>query len=322
MSMKTMIGVLLISFALLLTHCTAYAGGPLMFDPALSNLFNIYSPSFAVENGTPTLYTGGWLTSEECRFGGSKLGDCEDAIYRSELTDTWSWPVKVFAIPGHHVNDPSVIIPPSTEGVDRSWWRYMYYTIAPAAANAGLAGTPLHIALATQATSGAPWEARGVVLGMPEQTDGCGAWMPSALVMGDEIWVYYNLGDPCYSDGRTLYLTKFKANGWEQISTVRVQIPFPIANPDVSRFRDGLQLWGDSAYGIARLVSDDWGLSFYVPEGTTLPAIAVTSTWTSIHTPHCWPFFDGFAWCFWAESKSPEVFQFDTIRTQLMWYEK
>jgi hypothetical protein len=304
--------------AALVAHIGAAVSGPLAFDPALTGLHNIYSPSFVVEGGTPTLYLGGWLTPDECRFGGAQVGDCEDAIYRSELTDHWSWPVKVFSLLGYHVNDPSVIRPPSTDGVDRSSWTFAYVTVVGAHDGAP---RPNWINLLVQSGPDQPWWNAGTVLGDLQQTDGCGAWVPSALVVGDEIHVYWNRGEPCYSDGRTLYRTRFAANGWQQIDTVQVNIPFPTTNPDVSFFRGGLQLWSNSGYGLTRMVSDDGGLSFTIPEGQPLPAIT-GEPGHALNSPTCFSFWDGFCWLLWAEAESGVSTEFHTIRARLLWFEE
>jgi hypothetical protein len=206
----------------------------------LSGLYALYS---ADPLGTDKLYVGGW-DSSSAQDGCSSSSQPCDRIYRSVKSGgTWGTPVQNFAINGKSVNDPSIVAPPSTDGVDRSAWLYMYYTIIDYAHYAYPASTQYNeVGFASSVDGGATWTDHGVVIGLSNgltwNGQSCGAWSPSAIVVGSEIYVYYVSNSQC---GIQIGLTKLNANGWQINSSGFVSLPSGIylANVDVKRRPNG-----------------------------------------------------------------------------------
>jgi hypothetical protein len=230
----------------------AYAAKVVTMEVLLTNLRNLYSPSILVDaQGIKRMWLGGWLTdSDPTDFlqhvsRGDDLSQVmgADKIFASELVNgTWTAPVLAFQKLGFHVNDPSVLRPPSSDGIDRTSWMYLYYT----ALENRLATDVLNhlgdheVGLAVSVDGGRSWSDEGIVIRRTEGGDGFGAWSPSAIVVGNEIWVYYHTGTPDFSQPIT-FRTRFDLTGRQPLGAPqRLQFtasssPVLLSNVDVTR---------------------------------------------------------------------------------------
>jgi len=179
-----------------------------------SDLFNLYAPDVYTYKGVKCMVSGGWLKSED---------QGPDKIYYSEQRPdgTWTYPEVAFELPGFHVNDPTIIQHPEHDD-----WLFMYFTALPDEYATEKEMT-LHnwVGFASSTTGGKTWDFRGIVIGQDNGFNGSGgafrmtgAWAPSAIVVGNEIWVYYHTNQQ--SDGGkdyTVLRTRFDLNGWRKI---------------------------------------------------------------------------------------------------------
>ncbi len=193
----------------------------------LMGLFNAYAPAMVGDR----LWFGGWATAADC---------CEDTIY--ELID--GKPVAVLRRAGHLLNDPSLVIPASSDGIDRSAWRFLYYTsrdqsldpLEPARHNV--------TGLAISFDGAQTWKDLGTLIGEANGVDACGAWAPSAVVVGTELWLYTHSTAPCPVQA---YRTRLDANGVRVLEVQRLLTPWPVVNLDVARRPDGSWLMAANA---------------------------------------------------------------------------
>lgn len=175
---------------------------------------SLYSPM--VHNGT--LYVGGWATVDDPAVyldavaAGTDPATIvgPDKLYRIEQNGTVAL---VLARVGAHINDPSVITPPSTDGIDRSGWQFLYYTALPNIYAAQEFWTEHQVGFASSVDGGATWWDHGPILGPGLSLDSLGAWSPSALVVGNEIHVYYHDGFGY------VWRSRLAANGWQQLDS-------------------------------------------------------------------------------------------------------
>ena len=216
------------ALALILLYATAIsAQQPVTTEVILAGFRSLYSPSVLTFQGVKRLWLGGWLTDDDpSQFLAS--GGCgddlsgvvgADKIFYSELVSgIWTWPVLVFAKVGFHVNDPSVIQPPSSDGIDRSQWLYMYYTaLNNNDARCGRFDRYHMVGFASSTDGGKTWTDHGIVIDKAEGGDGFGAWSPSAVVVGNEIWIYYHTGTPDFSQPINFRI-RCNLTGWQKLS--------------------------------------------------------------------------------------------------------
>jgi len=257
----------LVLVALALSLAVVPAAGPADFlsaEPVLWGARNIYSPTTLVYGGIRRLWFSGWLSASN-----------EDAICFSWETAPGSWaaPVEVLRKPGYHVGDPTVIAHPQQPS-----WLFMYYTQsspqAPTTSNV--------VGFASSVDGGVTWWDHGIVIGQDNGTNLCGAWSPSALVVGEEIWLYFHGNGACLGP----YRVRLALNGWQFLGIDFVQVPFFAVNLDVSRQGGRFVLWADqpNLHGISRYVSDD-GLYFTTHASDVNPIIGSSSA--LVNTPHC-----------------------------------
>lgn len=211
-------------------RCLAATHEVAQMTPALSGLYAVYSPSVLThEITTPdgerkyvtSMWTGGWLTKEE-------VGP--DNIYRSELVQgKWSRPTMSFQRPGFHVNDPSVLVHPKQK------WLFMYYTaLDNVYANDKDMTERNWVGFASSINGGKSWDDHGIVIGQDNGLDGTGAWSPSAVLVGSEIWVYYHTNSKDFSKPITLR-TRFSLDGWKVVgATERLSFPDDEATGEVT----------------------------------------------------------------------------------------
>lgn len=222
------------------------------------------------------MWIAGWLTAADVPF---------DKVYRSELVDgAWTPPVPSFERIGFGVNDPSVVVAPNGTTL-------MYFTSIDAQCapqpNCYLADNLT--SAATSADGGITWSDKGVVLGADNGVAPCGAWAPSAIVVGNEVWVYFHGANPSFSrcshPSGTVFRARFDRTGLVRIDTRVIPTPLPVVNVDVSRRP------GDDAFVMVanspdltkvwRLVSTD-GLAW--TPAPARPLIDAGTVWTP--TPH------------------------------------
>ena len=188
-------------------------------EALITGVSNLYSPAVVTVKGTKRMWMGGWLSDQE-------LGT--DRIYYSDFQNgAWTAPTPSFQKIGFHVNDPSIIIPPISDGIDSDTLLYMYYTMARP-------DRPLEnvVGFASSTDGGISWIDHGIVIDYDNGLNNCGAWSPSALVNGNEIWIYYHGNGACFT---SKFLTRMKLNGLERISTEKIQVHDLAVNVDVAK---------------------------------------------------------------------------------------
>jgi hypothetical protein len=178
------------------------------------------------------MWMGGWLTDADRTNYLNALAsglnptavNGPDKIFHSALVNgAWTQPALSFQKVGFHVNDPSVIQPPSSDGVDRSNWLYLYYT---AISNDDVENGRWNrhtIGFASSADGGRTWTDHGIIISENNGIDSGGAWSPSALVVNNEIWLYYH-GNRMPDPGESLqnYRSRLDLNGWQLLATEKL----------------------------------------------------------------------------------------------------
>ncbi len=217
--------------------------------------YALYSPA-TLAGRADVLWVGGWRTEAD-------IGP--DRIYR--LDRTTGELTLALARPDAHVNDPSLIRPPSSGDWDRSGWTFMYYTGLDNADAAAQAWDRHWIGLASSIDGGDTWWDHGPILT---------GWSPSALVVGGDIWVYYN--DAAAQPWRV----RLDGNGWLPLGEPEpiAGLP-PVSNLDVTRDATGAFILAANTPDLSGLIgatSPD-GLRFEV-----VARVGVPSGW--LLTPH------------------------------------
>jgi hypothetical protein len=189
--------------------------------PVLTGLFNAYAPTLL---GT-RMWIAGWLTAADVP---------DDKIYRSDLVaGSWTFPVLSFERPEAGINDPSVVITPA--GTTLLYFTSIDKQCTPQP-NCYL--THNLTGVASSANGGVGWTDGGILIPMNNGAGHCGAWAPSALMVGEEVWVYYHGGNPsfglCEHPTGTVFRSRFDRTGTAWIDTVVVPLPLPAVNVDVS----------------------------------------------------------------------------------------
>jgi hypothetical protein len=222
----------------------------------LLDSYALYSPATLAAR-PEVLWVGGWRTEAD-------IGP--DRIYR--LNRTTGELTLALARPDAHVNDPSLLQPPSSGGWDRAGWTFMYYTGLDNADAAAQAWDRHWIGLASSVDGGETWWDHGRVL------DG---WSPSALVVDAEVWVYFH--DAAAQPWRI----RLAGNGWEPLG-----LPEPVTGlPPVSN----LDVTGQGPFILAANTPDLSGLvGATSADGLRFEVIAqvgVPAAW--LLTPHIGP---------------------------------
>lgn len=213
------------------------------FEAILAS-YGLYSPVILTNpaNGKKKLFVGGFASENDPMAYLRALDNGADPtqiwgpdkIYQGDLTDNPDTNARnlkpALVMKGYHVNDPTFIHPPSTGGVNRNGWIYMYFTMLDnrLAENCRKSKRPLvecpelfaghDIGMASSVDGGVTWEFRGIVMKATASGDGAGAWMPTATLVGNEIHVYYNTGKAEYSTPN-LFRQKYNANGHQKIGS-------------------------------------------------------------------------------------------------------
>ncbi len=223
-----------------------------------------------------------------------------DKIYVSEFIDgEWSLPELSISKEGYHINDPTVVAPPSSNEVDRSQWLYLYYTALSDEDAAEGRWNRHGVGFASSTDSGRSWTDHGIIIDQENGMDNAGAWSPSAIVREGKIWVYFHgnrMSDP--DESLQGYMTIIEPNGWEQLETVKLEFhhreeciyggtayrylcprtynvdELPKVNIDVSELGEQLVLLANdpSLHLVVRFVSED-GVNWIRHPGDVNPII-------------------------------------------------
>jgi Ca2+-binding RTX toxin-like protein len=201
--------------------------------PATPDYF-IYSPD-VFNNAT---YYGGWLTIAD--IGPDQLYQSAGAATDNPVSLVWNGYVPYGA---YHVNDPSVV-------AEANGTLAMFVTALPNAD--GNSSTLMmeynQTALATSTNGGASWTWQGIVIAENNGYNNTGAWSPSALVVGNQIDLWYNTGATDVVTGVTappeVLLTTMDATGTKVQSTVvcydtSTNAPLTAWNVDIKQAADG-----------------------------------------------------------------------------------
>lgn len=236
----------------------------------VGGLYNAMSPSVLNAGGPRQM----WLSGVPAK------GDKDGRIYTSFYQDdAWGNPSPVFEVKKSRVSDPSVVIDPAQEGRLKMYYSIISDTDALSTTTVRLKN---HIGQA-YSTNGVEWVDDGIVIGQDNGLDQRGGWSPSALVVDDEIWLYYSTN---YPDTIQVYRTRFSHNG-KRLGTNPVYVvdtkgskPLAGFNVDVSLSRDigkYVLFLNENFTTIHRYVSDD-GLTWSVPQDTKNPAVQAASS--------------------------------------------
>lgn len=256
--------------------------------PVLVGLFNAYAPTVLGNR----MWIGGWLTPADVP---------DDKIYRSDLVGgVFTSPVLAFQLVGAAVNDPSVVQAPA--GTTNLYYTSLDKACAP---QPECFLTDNLTGLASSTDGGLTWTDQGIVIPKPSGLGPCGAWAPSAVVSGSEVWLYYHGGNPsfgpCPHPTGTVFRSRFDAGGAQRLDTVVVGVPLPVVNVDVSRRPDGLFVMVGNSTDLARIhrfTSTD-GLTWTTAEA---PLVDAGQIW--MPTPHV-TWIDGthfFLWLGWGQT--------------------
>lgn len=211
-TMKRFLLTALLASSLSTTQAAQYIGPAQVL---VSGARSLYSPEIKTFYGVKRMWSGGWRTE-------SDVGT--DKIFVSVSQGSgWSYPQPTLTKPGYSYNDPTV--------VQHAWypWLFMYYTsLSHVYAGSYQAMTSNNtVGLAVSTDYGNSWIDLGEIIGRLE--GGCrwngydcnGAWSPSAIVVGSEIWLYYHGNAP----STATYRTRLNMNGWQIIETSPVNLP-------------------------------------------------------------------------------------------------
>lgn len=204
--------------------------------------FNTYGAYSQDMIGAERIWFGGWIsqadpfnyltemtkgTDPTTVFGPDKIFVADRKL---EVSQTQASVRLALQLKGYHINDPTVVAPQSTDGIDRSQWLYMYFTMLDnrLAENCRRKTSDIlqcpelfaghDIGMASSIDGGLSWTFRGIVVEASKSGDGAGAWMPSVVKIGNEIHLYYNTGKAEYSTAN-LFRVRLNANGVEKIAS-------------------------------------------------------------------------------------------------------
>jgi len=257
------------------------------FPLELDNLRSSYSPSVLTHQEIRRMWTG-WLTDNfslaiHSSPDLSAIPRSNKIFYSEFINGSWTkpFPERTFEKSGFQINDPSVIKHPYIDSLI-----FMFYT-ALADADAKQKIFDRHkIGFAMSSDGGRVWQDKGIAIDYPESGDGKGASSPSAITVGDEIWVYYHTATSDFSKPIN-WRTRFSLSTF---ASVKVGLPeqlnitgfiprdpnWALTNLDIS-YRNGqfVMLANTSDLRkVVRLVSDD-GINWRKPTGGQDPMLEI-----------------------------------------------
>lgn len=242
-----------------------------IFALELDNLRSSYSPSVLSDQGVRKMWTG-WLTDAffptiPNSSGLSFIPRANEIFYSEYINGAWTKPSPehTFRKGGFQINDPSVIKYPGLNSLVM-----MYYTALDNTDAKQKIFNRHQIGLALNAGKGQSWIDRGIVISYTESGDGKGASSPSAIIVDDEIWVYYHTGTSDFTKPIN-WLVRFSANASAATASIAPPerlnligfIPnnpdWILSNLDVSYRNSQFVLLANTSdlKKIIRLVSDD-----------------------------------------------------------------
>jgi hypothetical protein len=208
------IHTLLSGLLLLLLSGTGGALELTNMTPLLGGLYAMYS----AETSGSRKCLGGWRSAADVPFDLVVCGT--------------RWPSlrEKFAVPFVSVNDPAVV-----RLSDGSW--IMYTTRLEAQHHTWPAMVEQNYIGVAWSRYGRRWTDRGPLVRKFNGLDTCGAWSPSALVVGQEIWLYWHGNSPC----QTAYRQRFSVNdGVTPLAPPEyLSVPRWLSNIDVAQRPDG-----------------------------------------------------------------------------------
>jgi len=242
-----------------------------ILQPVMSGLYSHMSPSVLSISGQRQM----WLSGKAAKNTNDGL------IYTSFYNQQGFWvePVAAFSVAGSYVADPSVIVDPTGD----SSYRMYYSSISKTdAASSTLVRLKNHIGQA-HSNDGVEWVDDGIILGQNNGFDERGGWSPSALIVGDEVWLYYSTN---YPDKIQVYRTRFNSAG-KKLDTQ----PVVVADQNSQKTLEGfnvdvhlsrhigkyVMLLNKDFTGIIRYVSDD-GLLWTTLEDDKKPIVQAASS--------------------------------------------
>jgi hypothetical protein len=265
---------------------------------------NLYSVA-TERNITDLIVMGGWMDTNDFALKDDRLyqGSFDANGIRGAM-----WPLRLVNpgaaagyIPGYHANDPTVTYMPN------SGFHFMYFTLLHNAYQTfeeivtrnwvGFASSP----------DGVNWYSHGPLIGQWNGHDGRGAWSPSVVNMGSELWLYYNTGGTDYCPGGpstcsvistqggvpssiSVMRTRLSLNGWQQLGTDVVNAPIStfFLNVDVTyAFGKFWMVGNDSSLKKILLYFSDDGVNFTPFDSNQ--GLLVDATPNGFFTPHIVP---------------------------------
>jgi hypothetical protein len=211
--------------------------------------YEIYSPT-TVQSGLPLpkIWCGGWMTKAEMPADKIYVADY-DSKGRAKNPKPIEWRNPGFPkghIPDYSINDPTIVLGPDPH----TPIYFMYFTALcsdylygcakelgvkpPAKPEVNQMFKRNWVGGAKSFDEGKTWVYMGIILSQNNGCDGSGAWSPSALVVKDQIWLYYhnnayNCDDLlCTTQAQTgsvLMRSRLKGNGRELDKTERLVDP-------------------------------------------------------------------------------------------------
>lgn len=235
---------------------------------------------------------------------------------------SWGQGSLVFEKVGEHINDGDVVRVGNAT--------YMFYTslsneavaISTALNNFQHSFTKHEVGVARSTNNGVSWVDQGIVINRLDSGDAKGAWAPSAILVGGEIWVYYHTGTTNFNQP-IVFRQKFNSNNLAKIGAPQ-RLSFTddtglLANVDVakvgSKYILAGNLLGRAALDTITLYHSDDGLVFTkladANDGTN---ILVQRSSGVVVTPEIVPQGSDSASIFYGQGDGSAV-GFDTIRS-------
>lgn len=258
-----------------------------LFTLELDNLQSSYSPSVLTHKEIRRMWFGSLTNNFSPAIHSSpdlsNIPRADKIFYSEYINGSWTKPLpdRTFTKRGFQINDPSVIEYPGVASLI-----YMYYT-ALADNDAAQKIFDRHtIGLALSIDEGRSWQDKGIVIDYPESGDGKGASSPSAIAVGDEIWVYYHTGTSDFNRPIN-WRVKFSLNTFSILKTglperlnfsgfIQGDPNWILTNLDVSYRNSQFVMLANTSNlkKVVRFVSDD-GINWREPASGQNPIIEI-----------------------------------------------
>lgn len=235
---------------------------------------------------------------------------------------SWGQGSLVFEKVGEHINDGDVVRVGNTT--------YMFYTslsneavaIATALNNFQHSFTKHEVGVARSTNNGSTWTDQGIVIARLDSGDGKGAWAPSAILVGGEIWVYYHTGTTNFNQP-IVFRQKFNSSSLAKIGAPQ-RLAFTddtglLANVDVAKISSKYVLAGNllgrAALDTLTIYHSDDGVTFSkLPDSLDGTNILVQRSSGVAVTPEIVPQGTDAARIYYGQGDGSAV-GFDTIRS-------